>query len=313
LSDEAAEIAVGRRLVYSRQIEDTNIWRAELPPRGSAPATAELFISSTQPDQTPQYSPDGKKIAFASARSGSREIWVSDADRSNPVRTTSFGAPVVGCPSWSPDGRSIVFHARPAGRADVFVIPAAGGSAKRLASNSWIPSYSPDGQTMYCSSRRSGEAEIWKMPAHGGEPVQLTFTRWAEQPIASHDGKLVYFLRQDLSEIWSVPAEGGQPLRVTGPTQRYPVGFAVTSQGIYYGAPPHAGEERFIRFFEFSTGKSRPVVLAKRPFHVGMSVSLNSRYILFDQYDDSGGDLMIIEDFAPGKWGTRGSTTRKRE
>jgi hypothetical protein len=154
---------------------------------------------------------------------------------------------------------------------------------------------------MYCSSRASGEAEIWKVSAQGGDPVQLTNTRWAEQPVASHDGRLVYFLRQDRSEIWSVPAAGGQPVKVTGPTHRYPVGFAVTSKGIYYGAPPHSGEERFIRFLDFSTGENRPVVITKRPFHVGLSVSPDSRYILFDQYDESGSDLMIVEDFTHAK------------
>jgi hypothetical protein len=74
----------------------------------------------------------------------------------------------------------------------------------------------------------------------------------------------------------------------------------VTERGIYYGAPPHAGEERYIQFFDFATGASKPVVLAKRPFHVGMSVSPDSRHILFDQYDESGSDLMLVENFEPG-------------
>ena len=60
LNDEVSEIALGRHLVYSRQIEDTNIWRAELPKSGDPPNSAELFISSTRVDQTPKYSPDGK-------------------------------------------------------------------------------------------------------------------------------------------------------------------------------------------------------------------------------------------------------------
>ena len=300
LSDEISEIAIGDHLVYSRQIEDTNIWRAELPKIDGSPAAAESFISSTKPDQTPKYSPDGKQIAFASSRSGSREIWVANADGSNPVRITSFGGPVVGCPYWSPDGHWIAFHARPEGRADVFAIPAAGGSANPLTTNSWAPSYSGDGQTMYFSSRRSGEVQIWKMPAHGGAAVQITTSGGAELPMESPDGRVVYYLRKDsneICEIWSIPVQGGQEVRVTGPTQRYPAGFTVTSEGIYYVAPPHAGEERFIQFFNFSTGESRPVVLAKRPFHVGMSVSPDSRYILFDQYDESGSDLMMVENF----------------
>jgi Tol biopolymer transport system component len=74
ISDEVSEIASRRHLVYSRQIEDTNIWRAELPKSGDPPVEAELFITSTWVDQTPKYSPDGTKIAFISSRSGSREM-----------------------------------------------------------------------------------------------------------------------------------------------------------------------------------------------------------------------------------------------
>jgi hypothetical protein len=103
---------------------------------------------------------------------------------------------------------------------------------------------------------------------------------------------------RDPGEIWSVPVQGGQPVKMVGPTQRFPVGYTVTSAGIYYGAPPHAGQERFIRFFSFATHRSTPVVLAKHPFHSGMSVSPDSRYILFDQYDEEGSDLMLVENFS---------------
>ena len=181
----------------------------------------------------------------------------------------------------------------------MFVIPAAGGSAKPLATNSWVPSYSGDGRTMYFSSRRSGNVQIWKVPAHDGSAVQITTSGRAEAPIESSDGRVVYYLMEDRSEILSIPIHGGQAKRVTGPTQPYPAGFTVTSEGIYYAGPPHAGEERFIHFFSFSTGESRPAVVAKRPLHVGMSVSPDGRYILFDQYDESGSDLMLVQDFQP--------------
>jgi Tol biopolymer transport system component/DNA-binding winged helix-turn-helix (wHTH) protein len=303
LNDEVSEIASGRHLVYSRRIEDTNIWRAKLPEGGDPPVAAELFISSTWIDQTPKYSPDGKRIAFISSRSGSREIWVSNADASNPVRLTFFGGPLVGRMNWSPDGQWIVFHARPEGQADVFVIPAAGGPPKRLTTNSsedHNPSYSRDGWSIYFSSRRSGELQIWRMPAEGGAAVQITTSGEAHMPIESPDGKTVFYhVLRTPGEIWSVPSQGGQSVKVTGPTQRFPVGFDVTAEGIYYGAPPHSGEHRFIRFFSFSTGQSRPVALAKGPFHVGMSVSPDSRYLLFDEYDESGSDLMLVENFRP--------------
>jgi Tol biopolymer transport system component len=60
----------GNRLVYSRNSIDSNIWRipgVNSIDKESAPVR---FIASTQLDEEPQFSPDGRKIAFASARSG---------------------------------------------------------------------------------------------------------------------------------------------------------------------------------------------------------------------------------------------------
>jgi Tol biopolymer transport system component len=303
LSDEVSEFSLGSHLVYSRQIEDTNIWRSELPEAGASPRTAELFISSTRVDQTPKYSPDGKKIAFISSRSGSREVWIANADGSNAARLTFFGGPAVGHPSWSPDGQWIAFHARPEGPTDIFVIPAAGGTPKRLTSNDWedhYPNYSRDGRSIFFSSRRSGEMQIWRMNPDGSNPVQITTSGSAHIPSESPDGRSVFYhVLLGSGEIWKIPVEGGQPQEVTGPTQRFPVGYTVTPKGVYFGAPPHEGELRFVVFFDFSTGKNSPVVIAKRPFHSGMSVSPDSRYILFDQYDESGSDLMLIENFQP--------------
>jgi tricorn protease-like protein len=292
---------LGRHLVYSRQIEDTNIWRAELPKNGDPPVEAELFISSTWVDQTPKYSPDGKKIAFISSRSGSREVWASNADSSKPVRLTFFNGPMTGHPSWSPDGQSIIFHARVEGTLDLFVVPAAGGPPKRLTTNTWedhYPNYSRDGQWIFFSSRRSGEMQVWRMRADGSAPVQITTMGGIHNPAEAPDGRAVFYhLFQDPGEIWRIPVQGGEPVRIAGPTHPFPVGYTVTTEGLYYGAPPHNGEQRYIRFVNFYTGQNYPIVAAKRPFHSGMSVSPDSRYIIFDQYDETGSDLMLVQNF----------------
>jgi Tol biopolymer transport system component len=252
-------------------------------------------------DQTPNYSPDGSKIAFASSRSGSREIWVAKADGSEPVQLTFFGGPLVGHPSWSPDAQWIAFHARPQATTDVFIVPAAGGPMQRLTNNEWedhYPVYSRDGRSIFFSSRRSGEMQIWKMSASGTDPVQITMTGGAHMPVESPDGRTVFYHRyQDPGSISGIPVSGGTPREMARPTQRFPVGYAVTPDGIYYGAPPHDGERRFIRFLSFRTGKDNPVVLAQHPFHTGISVSPDFRYILFDQYDESGSDLMLVDRF----------------
>ncbi len=59
-------------------------------------------------DTEPVYSPDGTKIAFASARSGNLDIWVMNADGTNPVRLTT-SAFHENEPAWSPDGTKIAY------------------------------------------------------------------------------------------------------------------------------------------------------------------------------------------------------------
>ena len=300
LDDAPSDITVSLHdLVYSSSQADENIWRARIAPEGEAPSSPELFITSTRIDDKPRYSPDGSKIAFTSSRSGSPEIWVSQADGSNPVPLTTMRVPLVGYASWSPDGQRIAFHARPEGQGDVFVMPAAGGAVQRLTSDAADdvqPSYSHDGLSIYFSSTRSGRQEIWKMPAAGGEAEQVT-TSGAARCYESPDGKTLVYLTADFSRIESVPVGGGLPSKIAEPLHSYPTGFAVTSAGVYYEAPPHAGDQRYVRFFSFATGNSRPVAVANRPFALGMTISPDGKYVLFDQLDESGSDLMLVRDF----------------
>jgi len=115
----------------------------------------------------------------------------------------------------------------------------------------------------------------------------------------SADGQKIFYMTVDASRIQSVPAEGGPVSDVIGPLHRYPSGNAVTSEGIYYEAPPHSGDQRYVRFFSFATGTSKPVAITNRPFELGLTVSPREPYILFDQVDDLDRDLMLLRDFHP--------------
>src|SRR5215470_16274665 len=98
-------------------------------------------------DQSPDISPDGKKVAFASTRSGSWEIWTCEITGINCAQLTNFGRSFSRSPRWSPDGTQIVFDSRIAGNADIFVIGAGGGKPKQLTkepSNEIFPSWSSD-------------------------------------------------------------------------------------------------------------------------------------------------------------------------
>ena len=302
LEDDISELSLGRRLVYSRETFDTNVWRAEIRPAGDPLAVPQRLISSTRRESHVRYSPDGTKIAFVSDRSGSREIWVADAEGLNPVQLTSFGGPYVGVVAWSPDGQSLIFHVRPEGQADIFTIPAAGGVPKRLTthpSNDTLPSYSSDGRWIYFSSRRSGRYEIWKMPAKGGDPTQVTRSKGAGMPLESPDGKTLYYC-DHLPEkgIWKMPSEGGEAEQVVS---RYAAPFcalAVASRGIYYTAGPDSHNRYSVEFVDSSTGQRRSVAVSDRPLQtLSLSASPDERYVLYAEREQSGSDLMLIENF----------------
>ena len=184
-------------LAYSELIWDVNIWGFELSgPEKRAGAPAPL-ISSTFLDHDCHFSPDGKKIAFASYRSGDAEIWVCDADGSNPFQLTSFGGPDCSSPRWSPDSREIAFSSTQAGQREIYVVDAEKGKTRRLTINpadDTSPSWSQDGKWIYFDSNRIGESRVWKMPAAGGEAVPVTNAEGGS-PLESPDGRDVYFLR----------------------------------------------------------------------------------------------------------------------
>jgi Tol biopolymer transport system component len=182
------------RLVYGvgwGSSSDINIWRYEIPRRMEKLSAQSRFIGSTQIKHLPQYSPDGKEIAYVSWDSGSPEIWICDSDGSNPLQLTHLGGPEPGFPHWSPDGQQIVFGMASPNQSRIYLIPAQGGQLKPLTKtpfNEGGASFSHNGRWLYFDSDRSGEQQVWKMPAEGGEQVQVT-RKGGSNPQESADGK----------------------------------------------------------------------------------------------------------------------------
>ena len=108
-----------QRLVYTRELVDTNIWRHDVPDRNGKTSPPRQLVSSTRIDMDADLSLDGKRIVFTSNRTGSHEIWVCDSDGSNPVQLTSLGGNARS-PHWSPDGEQLP-SIKLEGRWEIFV------------------------------------------------------------------------------------------------------------------------------------------------------------------------------------------------
>ncbi|MFN0170341.1 MAG: hypothetical protein ACKV22_28310, partial [Bryobacteraceae bacterium] len=287
--------AQGRHLVYESATRDSNVWRVAVD-GGEAPRS---FLASTRADRVAEYSPDGRRIAFVSTRTGSPELWVCDADGGNAFSLTDFGGPLVGVPNWSPDGQQIVFHARPNGQADLFLVRSSGGVAKRLTtdpSDEYMPRFSRDGRWIYFGSPRTGGAQVWKMPAAGGPAQQVT--RYGGYVAAeSVDRRYLYYSKRDSSELLRMPIEGGGEEKVLDGLA-HGTTFGVTADGIYWIATATGGRLS-IRFLDFRNRRTTIIATIQKPVDLHLSISPDQHWVLYTQFDQSGSDLMLVENYRP--------------
>jgi Tol biopolymer transport system component len=228
---------------------------------------------------------------------------VCDQEGHRAVQLTRFGGPFPGSPRWSPDGRRIAFDLRAQGNADVYVIDADGATPRRLTTDpatESVPSWSRDGKSLYFTSNRTGSFQIWMMPAGGGPAVQVTHGGGYES-VESADGTYVYYSKdRRVPGIWRVPAGGGEETLVLDHDRagilRY---WSVKPNGIYF-ATAESPAHPVIRLFDLLTRRTSVIATLDKPLLVGtpgLSLSPDARWLLYAQVDQSGSDLMLVENF----------------
>ena len=310
LAPVVARTADGRlRLVYVRSFSDANVWRIELATAGlPASSPAAGAIVSTRTDTLPNLSPDGRRVAFVSNRSGESEIWAADPDGSNAVQVTSV-AVLPGFPRWSPDGRFIAFHGDTEGRPPILVVPAGGGQPRHLTTkmpNGGFPSFSRDGKWIYFTVLQEGQPRIWKVPVSGGSALQVT-TSEGVLAIESYDGRDLYYIEaaHRPSPLWRLPLAGGSAVKVLDGVILG--NFDVVEGGIYYIdresgeggvflADRPAGETR-LQYFDFASRRSTTVARNLGTVGLGLSASRDGRTVFFSRIDSSVDELMLVEGF----------------
>ena len=130
-------------------------------------------------DCEPQWSPNGRWIAFASARAGRSAIYKVPASGGRIRRVTPLFLD-AGDPNWSPDGGRIVFESHVSvPHSSLYTIHPNGSGLQRLtggprSENDLFASYSPDGRRIAFFSDRSGDPDIWVMDADGRHPHDIT-------------------------------------------------------------------------------------------------------------------------------------------
>ena len=288
------------KLAYVRF--DNKVWdlyRLPLAVTGRAAADPTPFASSTGGDMNPQYSPDGKHVAFESARSGEQRIWISEADGSNARPLFVSPDMYAGSPRWSPDGKFLTFDSDSTGQWHVYVIPATGGKAKRLTTDTAsdnVPTWSRDGKWVYFASTATGRSEIWKIPSQGGQSLQVTrnggFEGWE-----STDGKDLYFTKDGSGDqgLWRMSFLTSAEQQIA-PAIRF-WSFAVTPQGVYYMAQAERGHKASIKLISTGTNSTTRLAELGRRGSAGLTASPDRRFLLFAEEAKGNSEIMLVEKF----------------
>lgn len=288
------------RLAYGSELRDVNVWRWDRAQR-----QAKKVAGSTWWEDYPAVSPDGKRLAFASNRTGATEIWVAAADGGDPQQVTFHQGPIVTAPTWSPDGKWLAFSSEVAGNRDIYVIRPDGAQSNRLTTTPTEernPSWSRDGRWLYFRSNQEGVGQIWKIARAGGAPIRVT-TGEASEAMEAPNGKLLYFVRNmHLPGLWSVPVGGG-PETLVLPEVREGW-WGITDTGIYFlvAAPAGFGGAVSLRFFAFASATATTVpapTTLRRAVQPGFSVPRDGRFVFWTQIDNVSRDLMPIDEWKP--------------
>jgi len=193
---------------------------------------ARLLISHPATESRPLFSPDGRKLAFVSNRTGSGDLFILTFASGDLQRLTFDDGNEV-LDGWSRDGRWVYFSSTSrdiSGMNDVLRVSSDGGTPMEVASdrytNEYFSALSPDGATLAITARatasgqwwRNGrshldEAEVWLVRDGTPPKYEPVTTGGAKEmwPMWSGDGRTLFYVsdRSGAQNIWSKPAPAG--------------------------------------------------------------------------------------------------------
>ncbi|MFL5329853.1 MAG: biopolymer transporter Tol [Gemmataceae bacterium] len=173
-------------------------------------------------DAEGSYSPDSKQIVFCSHRSGGLELWIMNADGTNPKQLTHSTKrekdgkmPYNGGPFYSPDGKRVIFRSdrQDPDHLQIYVINVDGTGEERLtAEGTWVrwgPFWHPDGKhIIYAGSDHQGRPnyDLYWLNLDTRKETRITYAPGADVlPVFNFDGKKL---------MWTSTRDGRNPSQI---------------------------------------------------------------------------------------------------
>ncbi|MFY9826883.1 MAG: Tol-Pal system beta propeller repeat protein TolB [Thermoanaerobaculia bacterium] len=213
------------RLVFDGRVLDAGSGQAALAKRYRGPYSVSRRMAHTFADEvirtlTGKTGISLSAIAFASDRTGNKEIWVMDYDGANPRKITGHRSTSMS-PAWSPDGASLAYTSFFNGPPGLYLADLASGRKRPVITSGTLntsPSFSPDGKRIAFARSLEGNVEIFTADVDGGNLRRLTNSPAIDtNPAWSPKGGNIAFTssRAGNPHIYLMDAEGANQRRLT--------------------------------------------------------------------------------------------------
>jgi serine/threonine-protein kinase len=225
----------GTRIAVSIRDQDNDIWTWDLSRQ-----TLSRLTFDADMDVCPVWAPDGRRIVFASSRTGAYNLYARDVDGAARDVHVTAGANTQVPGSVTPDGRFIIGHeVRPQTASDLvrFALapaegagPAAPEGLVETPFEEWNGEISPDGRFIAYQSEESGQSEVYVRPSDGPANARWQVSSGGgAEPVWTRGGReLIY--RDASQRLTAVQAETGGPAFRSGRPST--LGITVESIGV---------------------------------------------------------------------------------
>ncbi len=136
----------------------------------------QAVVGSPEPLLSPNWSHDGKRLAYVSFEKGNSAIYIQNV-ATGQRELVSSGRGINGAPAFSPNDRYLAMTLSYSGNPEIYVRDLTTGQKRQLTQHWGIdtePVWSPDSKWIYFTSDRGGKPQIYRVEVSGGKPTRIT-------------------------------------------------------------------------------------------------------------------------------------------
>ncbi len=207
---DAAPVWAGQgRIFFASLTLRTNIWSQAIDAEtGQAIGEPQPLTHAAATDEQPSLSPDGRKLAFLSDRSGAPKVWIKDLSSGVETALTSTLAAELH-PQISADGVTVAFDSE----GKIHIASAAGGVPKPVCQGCNLWDWSADGTKMLVRETPPGPTHVVQVleVATGKRAGVLRHPQRLAHARFSPDGRWISFItwiEADRTRLWVAPYRG---------------------------------------------------------------------------------------------------------